>query len=64
MRYWFRYAYFKQRYGLSSYARSQTHLHDIRKQYDKLLKEYDVFIMPTLPQISTKLPDKDTSILG
>uniref|UniRef100_A0A914URT9 Amidase domain-containing protein n=1 Tax=Plectus sambesii TaxID=2011161 RepID=A0A914URT9_9BILA len=57
------YTFVNQRYGKSIYSRGQSQLLSIRKQYDTLLKEYDVLIMPTLPQIPTKLPDKNTSIL-
>lgn len=54
--------YVKEKYGPHHFAKSSTILHHARQEYDRLLDEYDVLMMPTLPSTACKLPDDKTSL--
>lgn len=48
----------------SNYAKAQTWYWHIGKAYNKALEEFDVLLMPTLPNLPSRIPSPDTHISG
>lgn len=44
------------------YAKSRNIAIQVKAAYDAMFGEYDLLLMPTLPCVSTKLPEKDASL--
>ena len=55
-------SYIKESYGMAPYAKASSLLASYTREYDKLLTEVDVLIMPTLHDLHTKIPEKKLSI--
>ena len=45
-------------------CQAQNALRKLKNEYNRLLETYSVLIMPTLPKVADKLPDKDATIKG
>lgn len=54
--------YMSRRYGNKFYAKCQNLVIDLTRAYDKVLEEYDVIVMPTVPYKPPKIPNKDDSL--
>ena len=54
--------YVHQNHGPYHYAKASTAICNISKEYNYILDNYDVFIMPTLPNTPCKIPKEDASI--
>ena len=54
--------YVKDKYGLYHHAKASSLLAEMKLEYDSLLDEFDVLIMPTLPSLPYKIPPLDASI--
>lgn len=48
-----------QGYGNQLYAKGSTLGYCLRKEYDKMLDNYDVLMFPTLPKTASKIQTKD-----
>ncbi len=59
---------FVKKYGghtrYSNYAKAQTFFWHIGKAYNRALQEFDVLLMPTLPNLPSKIPSPDAHISG
>jgi len=53
--------YMHENYHGHYYAKAQNLSRKLRDTYDETLAEYDLLLMPTLPQQATKLPAEDAS---
>tara|TARA_Y100001970_G_scaffold294370_1_gene451911 strand:+ start:12989 stop:14524 length:1536 start_codon:yes stop_codon:yes gene_type:complete len=53
--------YMHRNYNGRYYAKAQNLSRTLRDAYDAALSEYDVIVLPTLPQTATKLPAPDCS---
>ena len=54
--------YVHENYGPAIYAKAQKLALALRRKYDEVLRNYDAILMPTLPELPCKLPDKDTPL--
>ena len=54
--------YIKDKYGLYHYGKASSLLAEMKLEYDALLEEFDVLIMPTLPNLPCRIPSPDASI--
>ncbi|XP_061167672.1 amidase-like [Saccostrea echinata] len=54
--------YIQKEYQNKFYAKGQNLVQYLTMEYNRILKDYDVMIMPTLPGMPSKLPTTDTSI--
>ena len=54
--------YIKEKYGWHHYAKCSSLLVEMTHDYDALLNEFDVMIMPTLTYLPCKIPSKDATI--
>ena len=54
--------YIKRKYGPHHYAKASTILANVRQEYDELLQQHDVIIMPTLTKTPCKLPDTNSTL--
>ena len=59
---WLLSEYIKDKYGLYHYAKASSLLAEMKLEYDALLDEFDVLIMPTLPNLPCRIPSSDASI--
>lgn len=50
--------YFLQEYGGRYYAKSQNLVRTLKAAYDAELARYDLLLMPTLPMVATRIPEK------
>jgi amidase len=53
--------YMLEKYNGHYYAKAQNLNRQLTKEYDKLLSQYDILIMPTTPMKATPLPTKEDS---
>ena len=53
--------YVRRNYGGKFYGKSQNLRRQLRFEYEKAFADYDIIMMPTLPMVSTKLPEKNAS---
>ena len=51
--------YVNRNYGLHFYARAMNVLRTVRKEYDDVMKRYDVIVMPTVTRQVPKLPTQE-----
>ncbi|GLO72774.1 amidase [Phaeobacter inhibens] len=51
--------YFQKHYRGRFYGKAQNLVHALRAAYDKVLEDYDLILMPTVPQVASKLSDVD-----
>ena len=56
--------YMQRNYQNKFYSKAQNLVQHLTMEYNKILKEYDVIVMPTLPGKAFSLPTKDHSIKG
>nr|XP_022296050.1 uncharacterized protein LOC111105884 [Crassostrea virginica] len=54
--------YMQRNYQNKFYSKAQNLVQHLTMEYNKILKEYDVIVMPTLPGKAFSLPTKDHSI--
>jgi amidase len=54
--------YFIDKYNGRYYAKAQNIRRRVKEAYDEKFKTCDLLLMPTLPNVATKLPDADTSV--
>ncbi|MBJ26112.1 MAG: Asp-tRNA(Asn)/Glu-tRNA(Gln) amidotransferase GatCAB subunit A [Alphaproteobacteria bacterium] len=53
--------YMHRNYNGHYYAKAQNLSRKLRNSYDEILEDFDVIVLPTLPQTATKLPAPDCS---
>ena len=54
--------YFLRHYRGRFYAKAQNLSRQLRATYDKVLKSYNLLLMPTLPMKATPLPPRDAPL--
>ncbi|XP_056000994.1 amidase-like [Ostrea edulis] len=54
--------YIQRNYQNKFYAKAQNLVQVLRREYDRILRDYDVMVMPTLPGKPFKLPTTEHSI--
>ncbi|XP_078310025.1 urethanase-like [Crassostrea virginica] len=54
--------YIQRNYQNKFYSKAQNLLQHLTGEYNRILKEFDVIVMPTLPMKSIQLPTKDLSV--
>lgn len=56
--------YIQRNYQNKFYSKAQNLVQHLAKEYNRILNDYDVMIMPTLPSTAYKLPTKNNSLRG
>ena len=56
--------YIQRNYQNKFYSKAQNLLQHLTGEYNRILKEFDVIVMPTLPMKSIRLPTKNLSVGG
>ena len=56
--------YLLSEYNGVFYSKSQNLARELSKAYDKVLQEYDVLLMPTIPKKAVTFPSPDSSLEG
>ena len=56
--------YLLSEYNGVFYSKSQNLARELRKAYDKVLQDYDVLLMPTIPKKAMTFPSPDPSLEG
>lgn len=54
--------YMQSAYCGRYYAKAQNLARQLKKEYDKTFRNFDVLVMPTVPYKATKLPDSDADL--
>ena len=55
---------FQEQYGHRLYGKAVNLGQQLKAAYNEALCEFDVLVMPTLPNIARKLPEKDIDLKG
>lgn len=56
--------YMQRNYQNKFYGKAQNLVQHLTREYNRILKDYDVIVMPTLPAKAFKLPSKGHSVYG
>ena len=56
--------YLLSEYNGAFYSKSQNLERELSKAYDKVLQDYDVLLMPTIPKKAGTFPSPDPSLEG
>mmetsp|Transcript_33337 Transcript_33337/g.30303 ORF Transcript_33337/g.30303 Transcript_33337/m.30303 type:complete len:135 (-) Transcript_33337:50-454(-) len=54
--------YLHQNFGYTLYGKGQNLARKAKEAYDKILKEYDCLVFPTLPYRAPKIPDEKANM--
>nr|XP_034308110.1 amidase-like [Crassostrea gigas] len=54
--------YIQRNYQSKFYSKAQNLVQHLTKEYNRILKDYDVMVMPTLPSIAYKLPTSNNTL--